>query len=49
MEAEAINGLAREVDNMRSNCPQLYGLIRQYMSVESRDDVAQEVDYKTWM
>jgi hypothetical protein len=35
MEAEAINGLAREVDKKRSDCPGLFGLIRQYICVKS--------------
>jgi hypothetical protein len=37
-----IKELAREVGKMESDHPRLYGLIRQHMSMESRDKVAQE-------
>jgi hypothetical protein len=48
METEAIKGLAKEIDKMRADRPRLYGLIRQHMSVESRDEVAQQPDYEDW-
>jgi hypothetical protein len=48
METEAIKGLAKEIDKMRADRPRLYGLIRQHMSVESRDEVAQQPDYADW-
>ncbi len=28
--------------------PKLYGLIRQHMSLESKDEVAKERDYEQW-
>ena len=33
---------------MRMDRPNLNGLILEHMSVESKDEVAQEVDYETW-
>jgi hypothetical protein len=48
MQTEAIKGLAKEIDKMRADRPRLYGLIRQHMSVESRDEVAQQPDYADW-
>jgi hypothetical protein len=48
METEAIKGLAKEIDKMRADRPRLYGFIRQHMSVESRDEVAQQPDYADW-
>jgi hypothetical protein len=48
MQREAIKGLAKEIDKMRADRPRLYGLIRQHMSVESRDEVAQQPDYADW-
>jgi hypothetical protein len=40
MQTEAIKGLAKEIDKMRADRPRLFGLIRQHMSVESRDEDA---------
>jgi hypothetical protein len=48
METEAIKGLAKEIDKMRADRPRLHGLIRQHISVESRDEVAQQPDYADW-
>jgi hypothetical protein len=48
MQTEAIKGLAKEIDKMRADRPRLYSLIRQHMSVESRDEVAQQADYADW-
>jgi hypothetical protein len=48
MQTEAIKGLAKEIDKMRADRPRLYGLIRQHMSVESREEVAQQPDYADW-
>jgi hypothetical protein len=28
--------------------PKLYGLIRQHMSLENKDEVSKETDYETW-
>jgi hypothetical protein len=33
---------------MEEDRPKLYGLIMQHMSVESKDEVAQDEDYKEW-
>jgi D-ribose pyranose/furanose isomerase RbsD len=33
---------------MKWDRPKLYGLILEHMSVESKDEVAQEADYKVW-
>jgi len=48
METEAVKGLAKEIEKMRADRPRPYGLIRQHMSVESRDKVAQQPDYADW-
>jgi hypothetical protein len=48
MQTEAIKGLPKEIDKMRADRQRLYGLIRQHMSVESRDEVAQQPDYADW-
>jgi hypothetical protein len=48
MQTEAIKGLAKEIDKMRAIRPRLYGLIRQHMSVEIRDEVAQQPDFADW-
>jgi hypothetical protein len=40
--------LAKDVGKMNRDRPKLSGLIRQQMSVESRDAVAQEPDYPLW-
>jgi hypothetical protein len=36
------------VAKMEADRPKLYGLIRRHMSVESKDEVAQDKDYPTW-
>jgi hypothetical protein len=48
METEGIKGLAKEIDKMQPDRPRLCGLIRQHMSVESRGDVAKQLDYANW-
>jgi hypothetical protein len=48
MKTEAIKGLAKEIDKVRADRPRLYGLIKQHMSAESRDEVAQQPDYADW-
>ncbi len=48
MVNKAMKELAKDVGKMKGDWPKLYGLIRQHMSVESRDEVAQEPDYPTW-
>jgi len=40
--------LAKEVGKMNRDKPKLYGLIRQHMSVESRDEVSQQPNYAVW-
>ncbi len=45
---EAMKVLSKEVDKMMFNQPKLYRLIRQHMIEESRDEVAQELNYPIW-
>jgi hypothetical protein len=39
---------AKQVGKMKQDRPKLYGLILEHLSVESRDEVAQEKDYEVW-
>jgi len=48
MKQEAMKELAKEVGKMNRDKPKLYGLIRQHMSVESRDEVSQQPNYAVW-
>jgi hypothetical protein len=49
MMNEAMKELVNEVGKMNRDRPnKLYGLIRQHMSIESRDKVPQQPDYVTW-
>jgi hypothetical protein len=48
MELEAVKGHTKRLEKMVEDRPKLYGLIMQHMSVESRDEVAQDPDYVTW-
>jgi hypothetical protein len=44
LEIERIKEYNKQVENR----PKLYGLIRQHMSLESKDEVAKEPDYEKW-
>jgi hypothetical protein len=44
LEVEMIKEYNKQVEN----CTKLYGLIRQHMSLESKDEVAKEADYDKW-
>jgi hypothetical protein len=48
MELEAVKVHTKRLEKMVEDRPKLYGLIMQHMSVESRDEVAQDPDYDTW-
>jgi flagellar basal body rod protein FlgC len=48
MKNEAMKELAKEVGKINRDKPKLYGLIRQHMSVESRDKVSQQPNYAVW-
>jgi hypothetical protein len=48
MELEAVKAHTKRLEKMVEDRPKLYGLIMQHMSVESRDEVAQDPDYATW-
>jgi hypothetical protein len=48
MKNEAMKELAKEVGKMSRDKPKLYGLIRQHMSVDSRDEVSQQPNYAVW-
>jgi hypothetical protein len=40
--------MLKEYNKQVANCPKLYGLIRQHMSLESKDEVSKEPDYEVW-
>jgi hypothetical protein len=40
--------MIKEYNKQVEMCPKLYGLIRQHMSLESKDKVAKEKDYDQW-
>ena len=40
--------MVKEYNKQVENRPKLYGLIRQHMSLESKDEVAKEQDYEQW-
>jgi hypothetical protein len=44
LEIEMIKEYNKQVENR----PKLYGLIRQHMSLESKDEVAKEPDFEVW-
>ncbi len=48
MKNKVMKELAKEVGKINRDKPKLYGLIRQHMSVESRDKVSQQPNYATW-
>jgi hypothetical protein len=48
MNLEKFKEHARKLTKMEEDRPKLYGLIMKHMSVESKDEVAQEPDYDTW-
>ncbi len=48
LKSAAIREFASKVAKMEADRPKLYGLIRRHMSVESKDEVAQDKDYPTW-
>jgi hypothetical protein len=40
--------MVKEYNKQVENRPKLYGLIRQHMSLESKDEVAKEANYEKW-
>jgi hypothetical protein len=40
--------MLKEYNKQVANRPKLYGLIRQHMSLESKDEVSKEPDYEVW-
>jgi hypothetical protein len=40
--------MLKEYNKQVANHPKLYGLIRQHMSLESKDEVSKEPDYEVW-
>jgi hypothetical protein len=48
MQQEALKKHSKLLVRMKLDRPKLYGLILEQMSVESKDEVAQEADYETW-
>jgi hypothetical protein len=48
MELEAVKAHQKRLEKMAEDQPKLYGLIMQHMSVESKDEVAQDPNYADW-
>jgi hypothetical protein len=48
MNLEKFKEHTRRLTKMEEDRPKLYGLIMKNMSIESRDEVAQEPNYDTW-
>jgi hypothetical protein len=48
LELEEYKEHTRKLTKMEEDRPKLYGLIMQHMSVESKDEIAQDEDYKEW-
>ncbi len=48
MNLEKFKEHTRKLTKMEEDRPKLYGLIMKNMSVESKDEVAQEPNYKVW-
>ena len=46
LKSAAIREFASKVAKMEADRPKLYGLIRRHMSVESKDEVAQDKDFQ---
>jgi hypothetical protein len=48
MRQEALKEHSKLIARMKLDRPKLYGLILKHMSVESKDEIAQDADYETW-
>jgi hypothetical protein len=48
MRQEALKEHSKLIARIKLDRPKLYGLILKHMSMESKDEVAQDADYKTW-
>jgi hypothetical protein len=48
MELEAAKAHQKSLEKMVEDQPKLYGLIMQHMSVESKDEIAQDPEYEDW-
>jgi hypothetical protein len=48
LELEEYKEHTRKLTKMEEDRPKLYGLIMQHMSVESKDEVAQDEEYEEW-
>jgi hypothetical protein len=48
LRTELMKDFAIQVGRMKQDRPKLYGLILEHLSVESRDEVAQDADYEIW-
>jgi hypothetical protein len=48
MNFERFKEHTRKLTKMEEDRPKLYGLIMKHMSMESKDEVAQEPDYEVW-
>ncbi len=48
MNLEKFKDHSRKLTKMEEDRPKLYGLIMKHMSIESKDEVAQEPNYEVW-
>ena len=48
MELDATKEHAKKIEWMMDDRPKLYGLMMQHMSVESKDEVTQNLDCPSW-
>jgi len=48
LRMEAMKAHQRRVEKMVDACPKLFGLILRHMNPESKDEVAQDLDYDVW-
>ncbi len=48
LKLEAVKEYAKKVAKVEMDGPKMYGLIRAYLSAESKDEIAQEPDFDVW-
>jgi hypothetical protein len=48
LRQEVLKECSKLIARMKLDRPKLYGLILEQMSMESKDEVAQDADYETW-
>ncbi len=48
LKVEAVKEYAKKLAKVEAESPKMYGFIMQHLSVESKDEIAQEPDYEIW-